>query len=81
MVLTCIDICVVMVTMFLTSTKAIEFHSARKKQSRKRDGEDVTMAPHARLARYGLEDDGLEHPHGKQVIDLLAWHIGVEDAR
>ena len=23
----------------------------------------------------------MEHLHGKQVIDLLAWHIGVEDAR
>ena len=81
MVLTCIDICVVMATMFLASTEAIDAHSTRMKQSRKREGEDVTMTTHARLSRYGLEEDGLEHPHGKQVVDLLAWHIGVEDAR
>ena len=81
MVLTCIDICVVMLTMFLASSEASHSHSSRKKQSSRRHGEDTTLAPHGRLARYGLEEDELEHPHRKQVIDLLAWHIGVENAR
>ena len=79
--MTCIDICVVMVTMFLASTEAIDSHSARRRQSQRRDGEDDSMAPQPRLTRYELEEDELEHPHGKQVIDLLAWHIGAENAR
>jgi hypothetical protein len=51
MVLTCIDICVVMVTMFLASTEATDSNSARKRQSRKRDEEDDNLMPHPRLAQ------------------------------
>lgn len=81
MMMTIIDICVVMVTMFMASTEANDSNSTRRKQSRKREEEVDNLTPHPRLAQYELEEDELEHPHGKQVIDLLAWHIGLEDAR
>ena len=81
MVMTIIDICVVMVTMFMSSTEANDSNSARRKQSRKREEEANNLTPHPRLTQYELEEDGLEHPHGKHVIDLLTWHIGLEDAR
>ena len=51
------------------------------KQLKREEGEDVSMHPHSTLARREFEEDALEHPHAKQVIDLLAWHIGLEDAR
>ena len=33
------------------------------------------------MSRHEHEEEGLEHLHVKQVLDLLAWHIGVVDAR
>ena len=81
LVLNCIDICMVMLTMFIASTEATESHFGRMKQLKRVDGEDVSMGPHSTLLRREFEEDALEHPHGKQIIDLLAWHTRVEDAR
>ena len=39
------------------------------------------MASSTAFARHEHEEDALEHPHSRQVIDLLAWHIGLENAR
>ena len=36
---------------------------------------------HMAYARCDNEEEELEHPHVKQILDLLAWHVGVLDAR
>jgi hypothetical protein len=33
------------------------------------------------LRRRDEEEDALEHPHVKQMVDLIAWHIGAIDAK
>ena len=42
---------------------------------------DVSMASCSTLGRHEPDEDALEYLHSRQVIDLLAWHIGVESAR
>ena len=81
LVLNCIDICMVMLTMFMASSEATESHFGRMKQFKRVDGEDVSMGAHGTLGLRESEEEALEHPHAKQIIDLVAWHIGVEDAR
>ena len=42
---------------------------------------DVANSAHNTCVRYEPDEEEFEHMHVKQVYDLLAWHIGVEDAR
>ena len=77
----CIDICVVMVTMLIASTEASEAYTARRKQKRRRDEGDVSSASHTSSRCYEADEEAFEVPHVKQICDLVAWHIGVEDAR
>ena len=67
--------------MYITSTESIAGHFAHRKQTRRVDERDVSMASSTAFARHEHEEDALEHPHSRQVIDLLAWHIGLENAR
>ena len=80
-ILNCIDICVVMVTMFIASTEAVQAYNARRKQKRRRDEDDASSLHHGSLRHHDSEEDASEVPHVRQVCDLVAWHIGVEDAR
>ena len=41
--------------------------------------DDVAESSHMALRHCGVEEDELEHPHDKQIFDLLAWHAGVMD--
>ena len=79
--LTCIDTCVAMVGLHTTKTDASEAHLAHRKKLKRREGDDVYVSPLHGMARYDPEEESLEHPHMKQVFDLLAWHIGVLNAR
>lgn len=58
-----------------------QFLDAWPKKMARVDAEEIPMASRTALERNEPEDDALEHPHVRQVIDLLTWHIGVEDAR
>lgn len=78
---TCIDICMAMMAMYITSTEASLAHIAHRKQLKIRDGDDVSTTGLSALRRHGMEEDVLHHPHAKQVADLLAWHIEVDNAR
>ena len=70
-----------MISIYITSTEASENHFAhRNKLRRRRNEDDVYMSLYNQL-EHDHEDDVLEHPHVKQVFDLLAWHIGVVDAK
>lgn len=81
MVLNCINMCVFMVSQYLASTETSGAHFAHRKQLRCRDRVDAPTSALRTMKRHEHEEDTLEHPHGKHVTDLLAWHIGVEDAR
>ena len=69
-----------MVTMFIASTEAVQAYNARRKQKRRRDEDDASSLHHGSLRRHDSEEDASEVPHVRQVCDLVAWHIGVEDA-
>ena len=70
-----------MLTMYITSTEASTCHREQRKKLRKgREDEDPESAYMA-LTHSRLEEDELEHPHVKQVYDLLAWHADVLNAK
>ena len=81
MVLASIDICVAMVTMYISSTEAIQVQFAHRKQLKRRHETEVLVSPHIAFNRHVTDEDDLEQPHARQIMDLLTWHIGVEDAR
>ena len=81
LLLACIDICVVMVSMYMTSTESCVAQYARRKKLRRSAEEDESDATPSWLSRRVLEEDTLEHPHARQVIDLLAWQVQELDAR
>lgn len=70
-----------MLTTYITSSEACEAHIALRKKRKRRDAEDGSITPYAAAARLEAEEDGLEHPFVKQFTDLIAWHIGVLDAK
>jgi len=69
-----------MVTMHLASTEASTIYCKKRKKLRGGGWMDVADSPHITCARRESDED-LEHPHVKQVFDLLPWHIGLENAR
>ena len=79
--LACIDICVVMVSMYITSTESCVAHYARRKKLKRSAEEDESNATPSWLSRHVPEEEALEHPHDKQVMDLLAWQVQVMDAK
>ena len=54
---------------------------AQRKKLRTEMQESGRDAAHMACARLDNEEEDFEHPHVKQVLDLLAWHVGVLDAR
>ena len=77
MVMACIDICVVMLAMFTTSNEASEAHIAQRRKLRRTVVDELSMTPHRMVALHDTEDIPMEHPHVKQIFDLIAWHIGI----
>lgn len=56
-------------------------HYVRRKKLRRSAQEDDSNATPSWLSRHVPEEEELQHPHDKQVIDLLAWQVQVLDAR
>jgi hypothetical protein len=81
MVSACIDICMAMLALYIASNEASEAHIKQRKKLKRGEGDDVSVASSRSLRAHGHEEATLPHLHGKQVADLLAWHIGVESAR
>ena len=81
MVSTCIDLCMAMVAIYITSTEASLANVAHRKKLKNRDGDDISSIERTARGRHEADEVALHHPHAKQVADLLAWHIGVENAR
>ena len=81
MVFTCIDMCVAILAMHVATTDASKANLAHRKRLRWGDGLGDNLGEHGARGRIEADENDLDHPHVKQVLDLLAWHIGVEDAR
>ena len=77
----CIDICVAMLAMHITYTESDGAHIAQRRKLRRREGEEHHLGPYQTVDRVDLEDNAMEHMHVKQIFDLIAWHIGVLDAK
>ena len=54
-------------------------HIRRKKKCRVEDDGLVRMRK--TLKMHESEEDALEHPHEKQIFDILAWHNSIVDTR
>ena len=54
---------------------------AHRKHLKRRGGEGGPGSSSTAMSQHEPEEEGLEHLHVKQVLDLLAWHIRVVDAR
>ena len=80
-VLTCIDICVIMLSMYISSTEASVAHYAKRQKLRRRDEDDIYLSTAIAMGRHAPKEDVLEQPHAKQIFDLIVWHVGVLDAR
>ena len=81
LVLVCLNICVVMLTFYISSTEASKALLAQRRKSRRRVGEDSCSLPRYTSDRHEPEDNTLHLRHVKQISDLVAWHIGVLDAK
>ena len=81
MISTCIDICMSMFAVYITTTEASNAHMTHMKKMRSRVEDDVSTIGHDSHGRREVDEDALPHPHVKHVADLLAWHIELENAR
>ena len=79
--LSCMDMCVLIISMYITSTETSEAHAAHRKKLKKKRLDDVSMSLSNTCERYESEDEETDFTHGKRIVDLLAWHIGVLNAR
>ena len=77
----CIDMCVAIMQMELATTEACGGHNAHMRKVRRRLSEGSLDQASSRLQEEGIDDVCMDHLHPKQICDLVAWHIGVEDAR
>lgn len=79
--LSCIDICVAILVLHTTSTEARETHFAQRKQLKRRHAEDECVVPHVPPGRHMPSHTAIDNPHVRQIVDLVAWHIDMENAR
>ena len=70
-----------MLSMYITSTEASSAHCAHRKRLRRVSENEQHQSALTALERQETEEDTFELPHAKQVLDLLAWHVGVLNAR
>ena len=70
-----------MLSMYITSTQVSSSHFAQRKRLRRAGEDDQCHSAHIALDRHGIDEEDFELPHVKQVLDLLAWHVGVLNTR
>lgn len=76
-----IDMLLVMMHMHNASveaTKSLLLH--RKELKVGVDGDGIGTSSNA-YSRHESKDETLAHPHEKQILDLVAWHIDILDAK
>ena len=80
-IMACIDMAVTIMHMYTTSAEESKTQLPKKRKKRKWSEEHgIGEAPNT-FARHEPEEDELEHPHTRDLFDLLAWHVHVADAK
>ena len=79
--MTCIDICVFMITMQRITTEASGAQFAQRNKAKRAETQPEQASTATLYSRYKAGDGALHDQHAKQLVDLIAWHIGVMDAR
>jgi hypothetical protein len=79
--MTSINICVVMIVMYITTMESSEARYAHRKKLRRRGDCDVDMSTLRTTELVEDEEEPLQDLHSKQMLDLLAWHVGALDGR
>ena len=77
----CIDMCVAIMHMEIATTEACGGHVAHMRKVRRRLAEGSLEQSTNRLQEDGIDDVNMDHAHAKQICDLVAWHVSVQDAR
>ena len=72
---------VTMMHIYMTTTEEGRKQRTNGKRSKRRVEGDGVGLHQSSFKIDEPEDDTLEHPHRKQVFDLLAWHVHVVDAK
>ena len=80
-IMACIDISVAIMHMYTTSNEASRAQLAYKKRAKRWTEErGVDAAPNP-FAQHEPEEDELDHPHTRDLLHLLAWHVHDLDAK
>ena len=67
--------------MYISTTESSQDHSAERKKSKRRSGDDVSTA-HCRATHMACASvSAHERIYIKQILDLISWHVGVLSAR
>lgn len=61
-----------MLTTYTASAEASNAYIAQRRQFRRRGGGEASTTSNDELRRRDEEEDALEHPHAKQMVDLIA---------
>ena len=77
----CLDICVVMVSLYIETMEASASHYAKRKKSRRGVQGDVHASTTCALRECESGEDEPAGPHYRQLVDLLAWHASVLHSR
>ena len=79
--LTCIDIYVLMIVMYISTTESSQDHCTERKKSKRRSEDDVSTTLRRSAHMAGAGGSGNERIYIKQILDIITWHIGVCQAR
>jgi hypothetical protein len=66
---------VIMIHMQYASMEAAKARLKKRKKTKREVDVGGSATTNIALTRLGEEEDALEFPHEKQILDLLAWHI------
>jgi hypothetical protein len=76
-----IDISVSILEMHNASMEATKALVAHRRKTKRGCEDDDTGTPQGAFSTLDSDDEVLELPHEKQVHDLLAWHVGLLNAK
>jgi hypothetical protein len=76
-----INFCVLIMTIYITQTQTSNGRIAQRKKQRRSRADNDSRAAQSLREGEDSEDNASELLHAKQLIDVLAWHIGVMSAR
>jgi hypothetical protein len=76
-----IHVCVQMIVMYMSTNDCTGPLLTQRKRLKRRTGEDVSVLNLASTELLDPDNDAHERLHVKQFLDLLLWHIGVQESR